>query len=47
MKNEVNRAFTAKKKQYIQPEVLVSQVDSITVVCASMPFGPGDPFDAI
>ena len=37
MKNEVNRAFMAKKKNYINPEVLVAPFASMTLMQAGSP----------
>ena len=36
------------KKQYICPETAVSTiVRPATLICVSMPFDPGNPYDAI
>ena len=37
MKNEVNRAFMAKKRTYNQPEVQVAQFASMTLMQAASP----------
>ena len=37
MKNEVNRAFTAKKRIYNQPEVQVAQFASMALMQAASP----------
>ena len=41
MKNEVNRAFTAKKRIYNQPEVQVAQVALESMVLAGSPANMG------
>ena len=35
MKNEVNRALWAKKKQYIQPHMQATDIQCVTVIAAS------------
>ena len=37
---------TMTKKNYIQPEISVSRIETTTIICTSMPKGGGgDPLD--
>lgn len=38
MKNVINRALAAKKKQYFSPSVSEAHIQSVSILCAS-----GDP----
>ena len=55
MKNEVNRGFIAKKRNYNQPAIMVSRIESMFIMQSASgaaigggePIGGGDPDGAI
>lgn len=44
----MNNEYFVMKHPYFQPEVSVTQIESMTVICVSLPNGGGgDPIEAV